>query len=200
MNASVIDKAQSELKVLEAKWRERLEAQQREASKKAGRHSLHHISSPALSCASNDVTRTAAWLDQADMILHNAESDKMKNSEVDENIPYFTLEEQMENVKRLIHEGPLIQQKSNKLISQNQPEERHVELSKRKVSDCAVDSNSKDENSQESDSVVSADDKKVRKSTSGFNLSSYGNASDADAEALVGFLNAVRRERAYSQG
>ena len=199
-NALVVDKAQTELKILEAKWRERLEAQHREASKKAGRHSLHHIGSPALSIASNNVTRTAAWLDQADMILRSTDPETTRNADKRDSVPHFTLEEQMENVKRLIHEGPLIRQNSNKLIPDNEPEERHIELSKRKVSDCAAEISSKDDDSQGMDSVVSVEDKRVRKSASGYNLSDCGNASDADAEALVGFLNAVRRERAFSQG
>ena len=215
-NASVIDKAQAELKLLEAKWRERLELQQREASKKAGRHhSLHHMNSPALSSsgANNDVTRTAVWLDKVDMILQNASVDAESASGIKQGetnrIPHFTLEEQMENVQRLIHEGPLIQQKSSKLIMKQRLDvERHGEaLSKRKVSECAGGDNGKTKRNdkevagagrQDARTDDSIEIKKARKPTSGTCLSSFEhNASDSDAEALVGFLNAVRKERQW---
>ena len=86
--------------------------------------------------------------------------------------------------------------------------ERHGEaLSKRKVSECAGGDNGKTKRNdkevagagrQDARTDDSIEIKKARKPTSGTCLSSFEhNASDSDAEALVGFLNAVRKERQW---
>eukprot|EP00816_Leptocylindrus_hargravesii_P012336 CAMPEP_0196808182 /NCGR_PEP_ID=MMETSP1362-20130617/8171_1 /TAXON_ID=163516 /ORGANISM="Leptocylindrus danicus, Strain CCMP1856" /LENGTH=546 /DNA_ID=CAMNT_0042182417 /DNA_START=279 /DNA_END=1919 /DNA_ORIENTATION=+ len=216
-NAATIDQAQAELETLEKKWRQRLEAQQREASKKAGlRH--HHNGSihPSVS-ASHDVTRTAAWLDQADILLQSAAenySPPTNSGSSSGRVSCARIEEQMENVKRLLQDGPIIQQTSSsipKILEASVATSTNVahdfnnvgdhEPSKRKVSECAAERNRAPDDA--SNAVSSSDaEKKIRKSSStNALLAAYDAHNDAeDAEALVGFINAVRRERAYSQG
>jgi hypothetical protein len=90
---------QAELDTLERRWRRRLELQQRESAKKAaasavaaGRTEGHH-----------PVTQTAAWLDRAKSALQ--EPAVLESAE--ESLQY-----QIQEVQRLIYEGPVIQQTS----------------------------------------------------------------------------------------
>lgn len=91
MNASAIDKAQSELDALERRWRRRLEMQQRESAKKAaasaaaasaasrGAVTVQGVPVSMLGTSSQDppdshlqqsaVTQAATWLDRANVIL-----------------------------------------------------------------------------------------------------------------------------------
>jgi len=112
-----------ELETLERRWRKRLEVQQRESAKKAAasaaavagaRGSIGIASSgssdsepkSAGSQGENVVARTASWLDRAKSALKDPGTDKTKRSEPDE------IRTQMQEVQRLIKEGPSIQQTS----------------------------------------------------------------------------------------
>ena len=221
-----------------------------------------------MSAASHDVTRTAAWLDQADILLQSAAAESNNNNNNNNNYNYSQptmmsnnnnnsnnnrsiscarIEEQMENVKRLLQDGPIIQQTSssipkileatststststnnvshNNSLNNNGEQQRHELPSskKRKVSECAAerirDSNTNTASSNRgvqqvhvSSSDADAAEKKICKSSTSSSTTTTTNGvlaaaydthhNDAeDAEALVGFINAVRRERAYSHG
>jgi hypothetical protein len=90
---------QAELDTLERRWRRRLELQQRESAKKAaasavaaGRPEGHH-----------PVTQTAAWLDRAKSALQEP---PLLDAAAE------SLQYQIQEVQRLIYEGPVIQQTS----------------------------------------------------------------------------------------
>jgi len=132
-NTTTIDKAQNELNSLERRWRRRIEIQRRESAKKqaasaaaaaaaaSGRLHLHghipHRSTTAenlqlhpFNPSSNDIAQAASWLDRANTFLSNTqgikEQLKMKVH------PGDSVEKEMEEVQRLIHEGPKIQKTS----------------------------------------------------------------------------------------
>lgn len=95
--------SQAELDTLERRWRRRLELQQRESAKKAaasavaaGRTEGHH-----------PVTQTAAWLDRAKSALQQHAPPVLSESTTEESLQY-----QIQEVQRLIYEGPVIQQTS----------------------------------------------------------------------------------------
>lgn len=131
-NATTIDKAQNELKLLEHRWRRRIEIQRRESAKKqaasvaaaaaaSGRLHLHgHITNRStivetlhqhsINTSSNDLAQTASWLDRANAILSNTQEMK---EQLKTKVPYGdSVEKEMEEVQRLIHEGPIIQKTS----------------------------------------------------------------------------------------
>ncbi|GKY92706.1 hypothetical protein MPSEU_000240800 [Mayamaea pseudoterrestris] len=100
-NASAIDRAQAELEQLEIRWRTRLEMQQRESAKKAAATAA--AAAGGRSSRENVVTRTASWLERAESVLHPTESDKDQP---------LHIQTQIQEVERLIHEGPNIQETS----------------------------------------------------------------------------------------
>lgn len=150
-NAAAIDKAQAELENLERRWRRRLEMQQRESAKKAaasaaavaaGRgtglpsSSSFDASGQPLSsdCQENVVTRTASWLDRAKSVLRAAPSTGATDSAVatSKTIPAESsddaggdLQTQIQEVQRLIHEGPMIEQTSAGLPDMLDQAEQH---------------------------------------------------------------------------
>jgi hypothetical protein len=119
----------AELEVLERRWRRRLEMQQRDSVKKAaasvaavassgqavfGLSSVTPISpsgmlDPTSDENGNPVAKTASWLDRAKTVLKEASG----NCSIDEHT--HELENQIQEVQRLIHEGPSIQQTSHSL-------------------------------------------------------------------------------------
>jgi len=129
-NAAAIDNAQSELVSLERRWKRRLEIQQRESAKKraaaAVSESLHMrgiISNlpPAksslqhsLNTSSNGLAQTASWLDRANAILSNTQYRKEESTSIV--VHEDSVKKEMEEVQRLIHEGPIIQKASAGLI------------------------------------------------------------------------------------
>mmetsp|Transcript_9930 Transcript_9930/g.12584 ORF Transcript_9930/g.12584 Transcript_9930/m.12584 type:complete len:663 (+) Transcript_9930:298-2286(+) len=133
-NATLIDKAQSELDALERRWEKRLEMQQKDMAKKqaasaaaaaaaslSGRMQIHgksHLNQKSLNKTESRavVAQTASWLDRANTLLSQAhgssndssdqEAIKIRKSNSDE------VEKQMKEVERLIDEGPIIQKTS----------------------------------------------------------------------------------------
>jgi hypothetical protein len=98
---------QAELDTLERRWRRRLEMQQRESAKKAATSAA--VAAAATSGRTdvgqpNPVAQTASWLDRAKSALQEPSSENIEEE--------FSLHYQMQEVKRLIHEGPVIQQTS----------------------------------------------------------------------------------------
>lgn len=101
---------QAELVNLEKRWHRRLESQQRESAKKVavtaaacvaeGQPEVSHLCSKKTT-----VVQTAAWLDRARSLLEDPSSDAPSNDDVSK-----SLESQMKEVQRLIHEGPGIQE------------------------------------------------------------------------------------------
>lgn len=207
-NVAAIEKAQSELDALERRWRRRLEMQQRESAKKAaasaaaaaaaaGRaHGFVQqaaLGSPVGGHAAvfpvgqvveqNVVTQTATWLDRASTILKgsgtnsgqamdstslSSETEAHAGSQDLQSLPKNEIENQMKEVERLIHEGPLIQQTSAGL----------PEILDQKQGDLATEGNP-------TNVIEEAEpaDKRLR-------------TGAEDAEALVGFLTAVRASAA----
>lgn len=94
---------QAELEQLEMRWRTRLEMQQRESAKKAAATAA--AANGARCTRENVVTRTASWLDRAESVLKHPSDNGDAEKPVD--IKY-----QMQEVERLIHEGPSIQETS----------------------------------------------------------------------------------------
>lgn len=117
-NAAAIDKAQAELDGLERRWRRRLELQQRESAKKAAASAaaaaaaasgqVHSTAVPTLSSTGpqNVVARTASWLDRAKSALNEPATQTPDAEEAS------AIRSQMQEVQRLIHEGPIIQESS----------------------------------------------------------------------------------------
>ena len=97
---------------LERRWRNRLETQQRESARKAAAAAASgRVTSFDSSQGSrqNVVTQTASWLDRAKSVL----KEPTTTAEVSvSNREGGDLETQMQEVQRLIHEGPVIQQSS----------------------------------------------------------------------------------------
>lgn len=140
-NAVLIDKAQSELDVLEQRWRRRLEVQQREAAKKQAASAaaataaamsgriplLAPTPTPTLSTLphaaflstvnpigqSAVIAQTASWLDRANAILSNKQAISEEQKIQARNGK--TVQKEMEEVQRLIYEGPIIQKTSKGL-------------------------------------------------------------------------------------
>jgi hypothetical protein len=122
---------QSELDGLERRWRRRLEMQLRESAKKAaasaaaaaaatGRPMAHTPGAAAdgsdrpavvISGEPNLVTQTASWLDRAKSILQDPSPDSSLSQKSD-GIPSGDIMNQLHEVQRLIHEGPVIHQTS----------------------------------------------------------------------------------------
>lgn len=107
----------AELDTLERRWRRRLEMQQRESAKKtaasaavaaaasSGRMLPQGTDKAADSTQQlNPVAQTAAWLDRAKSALKEPTKETPQEA--------TDLHHQMEEVQRLIHEGPVIQQTS----------------------------------------------------------------------------------------
>jgi len=132
-NTTSIDKAQNELNSLERRWRRRIEIQRRESAKKqaasaaaaaaaaSGRLHLHghipHQSTTAenlqlhpFNSSSNDLAQAASWLDRANNFLSNTQGVKEQLKMTVH--PGDSVEKEMEEVQRLIHEGPIIQKTS----------------------------------------------------------------------------------------
>eukprot|EP00546_Thalassionema_frauenfeldii_P012529 CAMPEP_0178928506 /NCGR_PEP_ID=MMETSP0786-20121207/19945_1 /TAXON_ID=186022 /ORGANISM="Thalassionema frauenfeldii, Strain CCMP 1798" /LENGTH=560 /DNA_ID=CAMNT_0020604385 /DNA_START=1129 /DNA_END=2812 /DNA_ORIENTATION=- len=128
------------------------------------------------------VTKTASWLDRANAILSGGQSltgapenSDSSNSGQDhaqaiKGLPQNEIEDQMKEVQRLIHEGPIIQQSTAGLP--------HLleQVSKPIPSKPAVSSPGEREPA----------DKRLRRCTAS------DRSGAEDAEALVGFLNSVR--------
>jgi uncharacterized membrane protein YcjF (UPF0283 family) len=107
---------QAELETLERRWRRRLEMQQRESAKKAaasaavaaaassGRPLAPGNDKTTEGAQPNPVAQTAAWLDRAKSALKEAPEEAPEEA--------TDLHNQIEEVQRLIHEGPVIQQTS----------------------------------------------------------------------------------------
>lgn len=125
-NAAAIDAAQSELNELESRWRRRLEMQQRESAKKVGitattstNRSTFDTNAftsdnpetklPAGLDKENPIAKTASWLDRAKTILQEPSDNNVRDEDTEE------LENQIQEVQRLIHEGPSIQLTSQEL-------------------------------------------------------------------------------------
>jgi len=133
---ALINTAQGELRALERRWRRRLEMQQRESAKKAaasvaasGRHNIHthltHIKpcgqQSLLVDASNNnqfdqtslATKTASWLDRANAILssQNSSMSHQDHHQGSVDIPAYVSDykKELQEVQRLINEGPIIQ-------------------------------------------------------------------------------------------
>jgi hypothetical protein len=80
--------------------------QQRESAKKAAATAAA-VANGSRSSQENAVTRTATWLDRAESVLKgDSSSNDGKASD---------LESQMQEVEKLIHEGPIIQESSAEL-------------------------------------------------------------------------------------
>lgn len=92
---------------MERRWRRRLELQQRESAKKAAASAA--VAAIAGSGQTdigqpNPVAQTASWLDRAKSAL--------KETPTEDTVEAISLHYQMQEVQRLIHEGPVIQQTS----------------------------------------------------------------------------------------
>lgn len=224
-NAAAIDKAQAELESLERRWRRRLEMQQRESAKKAaasaaaaaaatgrahgfttqGAMGTSLASSAALmggqkTSSANGVTQTASWLDRASNILKETGSKQtgvsvpcsqqkfsltQEQAQALQSLPKKEIEMQMKEVERLIHEGPIIQQttaglplvltqSASDLSQQQHPPPVPTTI----VAPTAV---AQDPDGQQTPPEPA--DKRMR-------------TGAEDAEALVGFLTAVRASAA----
>jgi hypothetical protein len=173
---------QGELDVLERRWRRRLEMQQRESLKKTSAS----VAAVTASCSgtilygtattdtSNDlhdnpVATTAAWLDRAKNVL----KDQSSSGDGSPDDHTHELENQIQEVQRLIYEGPSIRQTSHALprILDNQVEETGSSLL------------------NESFAASSCDDEQAEKRL----------RTAEDAEALVGFLRSVRASAAQGE-
>lgn len=168
--------SQAELDALERRWRLRLEMQQRESAKKAAASAAVAAAASAAGGMvaigfetgphrppTNPITQTASWLDRAKSALKETVSAPSQEHDFDEEAD---LEDQIQEVERLIHEGPIIQQKSAGL-----PQMLDVPEGSQ---------------SPTSGSVASGDPEPADKRMK----------TAEDAEALVGFLRSVRASAA----
>lgn len=193
---------QAELENLEKRWRRRLEMQQRESAKKAaasvaavaaGRGGSQGIVSSgsashecsekvnggAVSQEENVVARTASWLDRAKSVLKEPTISSNGQLPKAEHIaPAEDIRTQMEEVERLINEGPTIRQKSAALpeMVEKAGEDEDEDVVHRHASSNSID------NMSAGSSDVEHEDKRMR--------------TAEDAEALVGFLRSVRASAA----
>ena len=111
----------------------------------------------------NVVTRTASWLDRANVLLGEQTSTDAE-SYIDEAVD---IQVQMQEVQRLIHEGPIIQQTSADLPEMiDQAEQEAIAIASAAAAAAEVE----------------PADKRMR--------------TAEDAEALVGFLRSVRASAA----
>jgi len=176
-----------ELENLERRWRRRLEMQQRESAKKAAAASAAAVAASRISSGThqngtssdpengphsqgtNVVARTASWLDRAKTALKAPGSGKTTTAtEAPKSSKADDLRTQMQEVERLINEGPAIRRKSADLPemidkSDEEAEEEEVQ-------------------SAASASEVEPADKRMR--------------TAEDAEALVSFVRSVRASAA----
>eukprot|EP00540_Astrosyne_radiata_P019888 CAMPEP_0116867836 /NCGR_PEP_ID=MMETSP0418-20121206/26846_1 /TAXON_ID=1158023 /ORGANISM="Astrosyne radiata, Strain 13vi08-1A" /LENGTH=585 /DNA_ID=CAMNT_0004503707 /DNA_START=454 /DNA_END=2211 /DNA_ORIENTATION=+ len=151
-------------------------------------------SSPQLK--QNAVARTASWLDRANAILSpggteaaaplarnksHVSTDTSDHAQAVRSLPPQEIEDQMKEVQKLIHEGPIIQQTTAGLphLLEARPKTTHPENNMRGHSLA---------NSEE-DVFDLPRDKRPRRLSGA-----------EDAEALVGFLNSVRASAAASGG
>lgn len=236
-NAAFIDKAQTELDALERRWRKRLEMQQREVAKKqaasaaaaaaavSGRmiHGKAMHSSLGNNGSRAVVAQTASWLDRANAILshahgHGPTSSTCKQESKIAKTSSDEVEEEMKEIERLIHEGPIIQKTSaglptllgnsltaNDTSNSNLIPNGDTSTSKRKVSDDTstntgvhahlVTSNSPrlEQVSSSIDEISCFREKRMRKSFSHNNIQDH-----EDAATLMGFLSSVRQAAASS--
>jgi len=181
---------------LERRWRRRLEMQQRDSAKKAAAATAsargQHGFQDAGAQNPNVVTQTASWLDRASNILKETgcpqqpkqqgttavllHSSKQKFSLTQEqaqalqSLPKTEIEKQMKEVERLIHEGPLVQQTT-------------AGLSLTLHDDDIKQDSSSDGSSDGQRTPPEPADKRMK-------------TGAEDAEALVGFLTAVRASAA----
>jgi len=143
---------------LERRWKSRLEIQQQESAKKraaaVATESLHlhgvipnsqpiKTSKHSFNSSSNSLAQTASWLDRANSILSN--SQYRKEEFTSKSTHDDSVKKEMEEVQRLIHEGPIIKKASaglimtsNNLSSQSLPTAKAISFSpscKRKVPD-----------------------------------------------------------------
>jgi|Transcript_77958 hypothetical protein len=135
-NGTAIDKAQAELHGLERRWQRRLELQQRESAKKAaasaaaaaaatgrnfsvqtasvdGTASVGENRAKTKTDGPNMVTQTASWLDRAKSVLQDpSPASSMSQQSHSEDFAKSEIMSQMQEVQRLLHEGPTIQKSS----------------------------------------------------------------------------------------
>lgn len=148
-----------------------MELQQRESAKKAaaaavavgrGLQDGTFDASASGSRRANVVTRTASWLDRANLVLSEPSAHEAE-SYIDEAVD---IQVQMQEVQRLIHEGPIIHQTSAELPEMiDQAEQEALSIA-----------------STAAAAEVEPADKRMR--------------TAEDAEALVGFLRSVRASAA----
>jgi hypothetical protein len=196
-NAVAMDAAQTELLQLEQRWRRRLELQQRESAKKAAAvvvASAHHgvvltssgggvaphgevddvdaaaegIGGAAGSATSHiqSVTQTASWLDRAKLALQNSSSTQHHHHHASATL---------QDVERLIDEGPLIQQNAVELLSNMM-------------------------NQDTSDATMTTTTTPPTLTTTSSDSHSKRMRRDEDAQALVGFLRTVQQQHAAGGG
>ena len=147
--------------------------------------------------AANVVTQTASWLDRASNILKETGSQKgisllcsqqkfsltQEQAQALQSLPKKEIEMQMKEVERLIHEGPIIQQSSAGLPlvlhhSPDMPRQQALPVPTTIVASTSVGSTSDGQQTPPEPA-----DKRMR-------------TGAEDAEALVGFLTAVRASAA----
>ena len=141
--------------------------QQRESAKKAAASAA--VAAAATSTERTDivqpnpVAQTASWLDRAKLALQETPSESNEES--------LSLHYKMQEVQRLIHEGPVIQQTSAGLTQM--------------LDDESPVSASTGLNSSQQSIEIEPADKRLR--------------TDEDAEALVGFIRSVRASAALGE-
>lgn len=213
-SAIMIDKAQSELKDLEQRWRRRMSLQRKESEKKHAASIVMNAhfqdsSSSTLAMAQSssiprsrvDVARTASWLDRANAILSTRRSFNEEKRAQKDNFG-DKVKKEMKEVERLIKEVPSIQKTSGLLIQSNVLSSVPSDdtPSKRKVSEDqkhgVVKGSASDLNDKQDKRVrksLSAEHLESEKMKSNFNLSA-GEAEDA--ASFIGFISSVREEAA----
>ena len=161
---------------------------------------LLNLAGPSNGVQQSVVAQTASWLDRANAILKvttehhsaadNAESAGRPNAQTFDSLASHELESQMKEVRRLIHEGPLIQQTTAGLPHLiNQGMVGHHQTYMSNLNENAEISSAAEYGFQESPGAEPAD-KRMRTATS---------TGAEDAEALVGFLRSVRASAASGQ-
>ncbi len=160
------------------------------------------------------VTRTASWLDRANAILSNR---RMANEQLSKQLGRRDeVKKEMQEVKKLIQEGPIIQKSSELLRQDNNKIDTDADAeapSKRKVSDDRDEKRSSSSANINLPAVTqkrtSAKDvvKRMRKSVSHNNLEHTSSAQirvdfnlstgeAEDAASFLGFISSVREEAA----
>ena len=221
-NAAAIDKAQAELDALEQRWRRRLEMQQRESAKRAAASAAsasvaasgrshgfitQEMTNPTSACGgiapagpvsgTSSVAQTASWLDRASTILNGSGTQSgislpcadrkfsltQEQAQALESLPRNEIEKQMKEVERLIHEGPLIQQTSAGL---------QLALHDQAILDSATPQIPTMITATSGASSPPSDGQKTPPEPADKRM----RTGAEDAEALVGFLTAVRASAA----